>query len=145
MYFALFIFAFILQLILHELGHLIFELWSGYEFVSFRVGTLTFVKENGKKVRKEFKIMGTGGQCLMMPPEGNGYDCPYTLYNLGGILMNAIISFLCVAAYILCPMPKMVSAFLLFTAVSGFYDLIMNGVPMKVSGVVNDGYNVLSM
>lgn len=140
--FVLFIVAFILQLILHESGHLIFGLLSGYEFLSFRVGTLTLVKENGRIVRKKFSISGTAGQCLMMPPEGNGYDCPYVLYNLGGILMNAIVSCLCVAVYALFPMPKMVEAFLLFTAMSGFFDLIMNGVPMKINGICNDGYNI---
>lgn len=144
-YFALFILAFILQLILHELGHLICGLWSGYEFVSFRVGSLTFVKENNKMVIKKFKIMGTGGQCLMMPPEGNGYDCPYFLYNLGGILMNTVISCLCIAMYLLLPMSKMMAAFLIFTAFSGFIDLILNGVPMKIGGIANDGYNMLSI
>lgn len=143
--FVIFIFSFLLQLILHELGHLIFGLWSGYEFVSFRVGSLTFIKENGKIVRKKFKVMGTGGQCLMMPPEGNGYDCPYFLYNLGGILMNTLVSCLCVTVYLLIPIPKMLAAFLLFTAVSGFYDLIMNGIPMKIGGIANDGYNMLSL
>lgn len=143
--FALFIFAFILQLILHELGHLICGLWSGYEFVSFRVGTLTFIKENGKIVRKKFNVVGTGGQCLMMPPEGNGYDCSYFLYNFGGVLMNTLISCLCVGVYLLIPMPKIFAAFLLFTAVSGFFDLIMNGIPMKVGGIANDGYNMLSL
>lgn len=138
----LFIVAFELQLILHELGHLICGLLSGYQFLSFRVGTLTFVKENEKIVRKKFNVVGTAGQCLMMPPEGNGYDCPYVLYNLGGVLMNALVSSLCIAAYILFPMPKMVQVFLLFTALSGLFDLIMNGIPMKMNGICNDGYNI---
>lgn len=144
-YFALFILAYMLQLVLHELGHLICGLWSGYEFISFRVGSLTFVKENGKIATKKFKIMGTGGQCLMMPPEGNGYDCPYFLYNLGGILMNTVISCLCIAAYLLLPMPKMMEAFLIFIVCSGFIDLILNGIPMKIGGIANDGYNMLSI
>lgn len=144
-YFALFILAYMLQLVLHELGHLICGFLSGYEFISFRIGSLTFVKENGKIVIKKFKIMGTGGQCLMMPPEGNGYDCPYFLYNLGGVLMNTVISCLCVAAYLLLPMPKMVAAFLIFIACIGLFDLILNGIPMKIGGIANDGYNMLSI
>lgn len=144
-YFALFILAYMLQLVLHELGHLICGFLSGYEFISFRIGSLTFVKENDKIVIKKFKIMGTGGQCLMMPPEGNGYDCPYFLYNLGGVLMNTVISCLCVAAYLLLPMPKMVAAFLIFIACIGLFDLILNGIPMKIGGIANDGYNMLSI
>lgn len=143
--FILFGLAFTLQLILHEVGHLICGIWSRYEFVSFRVGTLTFIKENNKIVLKKFKVMGTGGQCLMMPPKGNGYDCPYILYNLGGILMNFLVSCLCMILYMLFPMPKLVELFLILTSISGIYDLIMNGIPMKVGGIANDGYNIFSM
>lgn len=142
---ALLMVAFMLQLILHEAGHLICGIWSGYEFVSFRVGSLTFVKEDGNIVLKKFKVAGTGGQCLMMPPEGNGYDCPYILYNLGGILMNFLVSCLCIILYIVFPMPKLIAMFLIFTAISGIYDVIVNGIPMKVSGISNDGHNILSM
>ncbi|WP_138204110.1 hypothetical protein [Haloimpatiens lingqiaonensis] len=142
---AIFVFAFMLQLILHEVGHLICGLWSGYEFVSFRIGTLTFVKDNGKIVTKKFTIKGTAGQCIMMPPKDKKHDCPYILYNLGGILMNAVITCLCIAIYLWCPMPKILSIFFIFTAISGVYDLILNGIPMKISGVCNDAYNLLSI
>lgn len=142
---ATFVFAFTLQLILHEAGHLICGILSGYEFISFRVGKLTFVKENDKIVLKKFKIPGTAGQCLMMPPKGNGYDCHYLLYNLGGILMNFLISLICIVFYLLIPNTELISVFLAFTAVSGLYDVIVNGIPMKVSGISNDGHNMLSM
>lgn len=142
---AIFVFAFILQLILHEVGHLICGLCSGYEFVSFRIGTLTFVKDNGKIATKKFTIKGTAGQCIMMPPKDKKHDCPYILYNLGGVLMNAVMTCLCIAIYLWCPMPKMLSIFFFFTAISGVYDLILNGIPMKISGVCNDAYNVLSI
>ncbi|WP_102401810.1 hypothetical protein [Haloimpatiens massiliensis] len=140
---AIFVVAFILQLILHEVGHLICGLWSGYEFVSFRIGTLTFVKDNGKIVTKKFTIKGTAGQCIMMPRKDKKHDCPYILYNLGGILMNAVITCLCIAIYLWCPMPNMLSIFFIFVAISGVYDLILNGIPMKITGVCNDAYNVL--
>ena len=55
-------------IIIHESGHLVTGLRSGYEFISFRIGSITFIKENGKLSRKKFNIAGTGGQCLMMPP-----------------------------------------------------------------------------
>ncbi|KAJ52411.1 hypothetical protein BD780_001154 [Clostridium tetanomorphum] len=142
---VLFVCTFILQLILHEVGHLLFGIWSGYEFISFRVGSLTFIKEKGKITLKKFKVMGTGGQCLMMPPEGNGYDCPYILYNLGGILINLLVSCLCIVFYILFPIPRLIAAFLIFTTISGIYDLIVNGIPMKINGIANDGHNIFSM
>ena len=89
---GIFILAFFIQIILHEAGHLICGLLSGYEFVSFRVGSLTLVKEDGKFAIKKFSIKGTGGQCLLMPKNDNYKECSYILYNLGGILMNLIVS-----------------------------------------------------
>ena len=37
-----------LQLIIHELGHLIFGLLSGYKFSSFRIFNFMLIKEDGK-------------------------------------------------------------------------------------------------
>ena len=56
------ILAVFVQIILHEGGHLIFGLATGYRFVSFRVGSLTLIKEGGKFRFKRFSISGTGGQ-----------------------------------------------------------------------------------
>ncbi|MGG7060755.1 M50 family metallopeptidase, partial [Clostridium tertium] len=65
--FILFLSSILVQTILHEAGHLVFGLMSGYEFVSFRVGKFTLIKENNKFCIKKFTVKGTGGQCLMMP------------------------------------------------------------------------------
>lgn len=140
-----FILIFMVQIILHELGHLIGGLLSGYEFVSFRVGTLTFIKEDNKILVKKFNIPGTAGQCLMMPKEDDYNKCPYILYNLGGILMNAIISILCIIIYIVYPYNSIINTFLITTITSGIIIVITNGVPMKIGGIANDGYNLISI
>ena len=57
--------SFFIHIVLHETGHLIFGLMSGYQFSSFRIGTHMLMKENGKLVHRKIKIAGTGGQCLM--------------------------------------------------------------------------------
>lgn len=51
-------------IITHEAGHLVCGLLSGYKFVSFRIGSIIFVKRGDKILRKKFSIPGTGGQCL---------------------------------------------------------------------------------
>lgn len=143
--FAVFYMAFIIQIILHELGHLIFGLLSGYEFISFRIFSLTFVKENGKLAIKKFSLAGTAGQCLMMPREDSYEDYPYILYNLGGILMNLI---LVIGSFIIYSIPKdskYVDMVLISLIGSGIIALITNGIPMKIGGVANDGYNLVSM
>lgn len=80
--------ALYLQIILHEGGHLVCGLLSGYRFVSFRIGSWMLQKENGKLCLHRYTLAGTGGQCLLAPPEMTNGKMPYQLYNLGGVLMN---------------------------------------------------------
>ena len=60
----------ILLVIIHEAGHLVCGLRSGYKFVSFRMMNLTFIRVDGKIRIKRYSIAGTGGQCLLLPPAG---------------------------------------------------------------------------
>ena len=84
-----------IQIAVHEGGHLIFGKLSGYQFVSYRISNLMFVKDTGKLKLKKLSIVGTGGQCLMMPPDCDGYQYPYILYNFGGSITNLLLSCLC--------------------------------------------------
>ncbi len=61
-------FDFAVQVLIHEAGHLIAGIISGYEFVSFRIFSITFIKENGRLTKKKFSSAGTVGQCLMVMP-----------------------------------------------------------------------------
>ena len=86
------------SIILHELGHLITALISGFKFVSFRVANYTLLKENGKYKIKKFFVVGTGGQCLTSPPESpslsavNGYIAGGTLINIQQFDRQSLIS-----------------------------------------------------
>ena len=91
------LFSVFLQVLLHEGGHLVCGLATDYRFVSFRIFNLTFIRKDGKLCIKRFSLAGTGGQCLLTPPERPLEDIPTTLYNLGGVLANlltAILAFL---------------------------------------------------
>ena len=81
-----------LQIVIHEAGHLVAGLLSGYKFISFRIFNYTILKTaEGLKVKK-FGISGTGGQCLMTPPDGPAEDLKFVFYNLGGVLFNLLFS-----------------------------------------------------
>ena len=67
--FALLYLFFFLHIIIHEAGHLVFGLISGYRFLSFRIFSIIFVKVDGHIVRKRYSLRGTAGQCLMYPPK----------------------------------------------------------------------------
>lgn len=143
--FLLFIVGYFLQIIIHEAGHLIFGLLSGYHFLSFRVGSITLVHLNGRWQWKRFSIQGTGGQCLMIPPENRERDCPYRLYNAGGVISNFIVSILAGFLLYLCKDIKYISYLSFGLVISGIFIFLTNGIPMKIGGVGNDGYNIFQL
>ncbi len=143
LYISLF-FAFFFTIIVHESGHLVFGLISGYKFVSFRIMSFMWVKENGKISLKRFSVAGTGGQCLMSPPDMIDGKIPVVLYNLGGSLMNIIVSVLLYLTSIVVCSPLVVCV-LRIIAAFGVVLALLNGIPLKTSMVNNDGYNAVSL
>ena len=142
----IFVIGYLAHIIIHEAGHLIFGLMTGYSFVSFRVGSLTIVKEDGKFKFKKFNIPGTAGQCLMMPPELKDGKYPFVIYNLGGVIMNLIVSIVGILIVVFVrEVAYPLNAILILSGLGGILAAITNGIPMKIGGVANDAYNILSM
>ncbi len=134
-----------LQIIVHEGGHLVFGLLTGYTFSSFRIGSTMLLKENGKIVRRKFTLAGTGGQCLMAPPQLKGDRMPVFWYNMGGSIMNLLLSalsYLCSRHFAEIPL---LSGALLIVALVGVGFALINGVPMRLGTVDNDGHNALAL
>ena len=120
--------VFILQVIIHEAGHLVFGLLSGYKFISFRVFDFKIIKdENGKLNFRYEKIAGTGGQCLMRASEYIEGKFKYKLYLLGGVTFNIVFS---VVFWLVLP-----SYYTLLFALIGFVLAFLNLIPMGF----NDG------
>ena len=128
------------QTIIHESGHLIFGLITGYKFVSFRIGHFMFIKEKGRLKIKLYNVVGTAGQCLMMPPQWNE-KIPYRLYNLGGCIMNAATALFALAAYFAAGAEGFFALCMAMLAVMGLSMSLTNGIPMRVGGISNDGMN----
>jgi hypothetical protein len=134
-----------IQIIFHEGGHYLFGKLTGYEFISFRIGKWMFLRVDGRIQMKKFSIRGTGGQCLMMPPDGDGYHFPYKLYNFGGSIVNLVSGLFCVLLMVLLPNMPILTVFLVTNIIVSFGFALMNGVPIKSGGIANDGYNALSI
>ena len=137
--------AFHLQVIFHEAGHLLFGLLSGYKFVSFRVNNFMIYKKQGKFHVGKYMIAGTGGQCLMSPPELVNGTMPYCLSNFGGVVMNLMIAIASLIIYILCNLGTILEVFWISLTIIGVFFAITNGVPMRLGGIDNDGYNAISL
>ena len=123
------LFGIILQIIIHEAGHLFFGLLSGYKFISFKAFNFAIVKDEENRIK--FKIIqgtkGTAGQCLMEPPKLENGTFPYKLYLAGGVLFNIIFSLL---GWIIAP-----SVYMLVFTLIGLVFAITNAIPIGF----NDG------
>lgn len=127
---------------IHEAGHLVCGLLTGYKFVSFRIFNLTFIEIDTKIKVKKFSIAGTGGQCLLTPPDLPLEQIPTGWYNAGGLLANILILILVIPLFFLNPHSLVVEALIIFCLTDVFI-ILMNGIPMKLGGISNDGYNII--
>ncbi len=137
---ALYVSVFV-HIILHEGGHLVFGLMTGYKFSSFRIGSFMWIKKDDKIVLRRFSLAGTGGQCLMSPPDITNDTYPYFFYNMGGCFFDLIFAGIAVGISFLCGNIGMLVLILRVFAVVGVALAIMNGVPMGI----NDGSNILAI
>ncbi len=136
--------SFYLHIILHEGGHLVCGLLSGYKFVSFRIGSDILIKIDGKYHLKKFNIPGTGGQCLLDPPEMVDGQYPAKLYNLGGGLSNFLFSaigFIIAQTSDARIVPIVMLPFIFIGLALGATNLI----PLRIGGIANDGYNLMTL
>ena len=120
--------AFAFQVVLHELGHLLFGLLSGYQFVSFRFGP---------------RLLASCGllcRCVMAPPEldEDGYF-PVSLYSLGGIILNLLSGLLFLWLYFISGGILTLTLSSLSAGILGLGFGLMNALPTKGS----DGYHAL--
>lgn len=137
--------ALYLQLILHEGGHLVCGLLTGYRFVSFRIGSWMVQRENGRLHWHRYALAGTAGQCLLAPPDLKDGTMPYKLYNLGGVLVNLLVSLLAAGLAVLCRDAWGARVFWEMTAFTGVGIVLTNGLPLRVQGIANDGANALHL
>ena len=126
--------------IIHEGGHLLFGLMTGWKFVSFRIGSLTLAKQDGKLHFKKTTVVGTGGQCLMSPPLCEPSKCPFFLYLQGGGAANIVTAV--IALLIGSCLSGLPSIILKIFAICGCGLGIMNLFPAKMGGTMNDGYQI---
>ncbi|MBQ2956020.1 MAG: hypothetical protein IJE08_06120 [Clostridia bacterium] len=135
----------LIHIILHEAGHMVFGLMTGYKFVSFRIGSFVLQRtREGKYTFGHSPLSGAAGQCLMSPPELKNGKIPFALYNLGGVIMNGVVSLIALAAATACEAPA-AAALLKICALVGLILGAMNGIPLRLGAADNDGYNILSM
>lgn len=134
-----------LQLIIHEGGHLVTGLLTGYRFVSFRVLNWLLIRKDDRLQWRNFELAGTGGQCLLAPPDKPLEQIDTRWYNAGGVLANVITAVLAIVLMYFVDMPLWLHALMFLMAFIGGAFALINGIPIKVGGVANDGLNLFQM
>lgn len=143
----LFFVAFFLQVVLHELGHMIAALARGWSFIHFMILGVLLSRRNGKFHLSRFSMPGVGGQCLMMPPEKGDTDFGIAIYNAGGVLMNVVVT-VAVAIIFACFYDSIswdVGVLLASLCFTGVFFALVNGIPSAGGGVPNDGKNICEL
>lgn len=138
-----FVFAAVAQIIIHELGHLIGGLLSGYRFLSFRVMSFVLVRDRDGFRLARYWLPGTGGQCLLEPPEYQAGNFPYKLYHIAGPGLNLLSAALFIGISFIVPFYP--SIILQILALLGLYFGFTNGIPLKTDLVSNDGADLLTL
>ena len=137
--------AFILHIVLHEGGHLVAGLLTGYKFVSFRFLNWTLIRQDGRLRWRNFELAGTAGQCLLAPPDKPLEQIDTRWYNAGGVLANIVIVVVSIVLLRAFDLPGWVDTLLGTMVAVGIIIALMNGIPMKIGGVANDGMNLLQL
>ena len=135
--------SYFLGIIIHESGHLVMGLLTGYRFVSFRIGSFILVKQDGRFVIRRFSLAGTGGQCLMKHDKvEKDEDIPYFWYHSGGGLFNLASAALLCLVY-LNTSSKYLAIYSMIGMIIYFFMGLINLIPLKKIGLANDGSNIL--
>jgi len=130
----------LLGIIVHELGHLFFGWCTGYKFLSFRVASFVWHKQDGRIKFARSKNAAVAGQCLMTPPEDIN-DFRFVWYNLGGGLFNFALAIIWLLAYI----PSSAGFFSIFFILGFTFNLffaLANLLPIILTGIPVDGRNI---
>lgn len=135
----------LLSTLIHELGHLLFGLLFSYSFVSFTILSLTLIKTNKGFIWRKGGLPGTAGQCLMKPKELKPTLFKTVMYNLGGVITNFIVALIFIVIDISMQSTTYTTLYIRLFYFSNLLLALSNSIPLKINGVVNDGYNVLML
>lgn len=143
--FAAMFVAIVLHIIVHEAGHLLLGFATGYRFSSFRIASIALVRRDGRIRIRRYKLAGTGGQCLMLPPDVPAERVPFFWYNAGGVMMNLAVALLALVLLKTCDLSMWWSEWSMMMIVVGLFLAVVNGIPMRPGGMQNDGMNILML
>ena len=133
--------SFILGVMVHELGHLVFGLATGYKFSLFRLFSFAWFKEEDKiklTISKNFAL----GQCVLAPA-ARFEDFKFILYHLGGVLAQLLLCVLLFVFAMLTPADSLFRWILLLAIFLNVCLALLNLIPIKSMEAPNDCANII--
>lgn len=144
--YILVIMAIVCQMILHEIGHYIGGLLTGYKLISIRVGSHVWYRNRGKLKRGNYSMPGLLGECLMKPPKMKDGKFAYKLYIFGGVIINLLTVVVSIVVLIkLTQISDFWRLFFILFCIAGFLYALLNGMPSIATGMPNDAHNEIFM
>ena len=141
--FALLYASILIQVFLHEFGHTLFGLMTGYRFLSMRVGSAMLLRRKGNLRFGFFSADGPFGQSQLLPPETDNGIYPSGLYFLGGVILNFLSATVFGVLFFVGTGYGLLRIFYLFLALFGAVMALTGGIPMQANGVDNDARNAI--
>ena len=81
----------------------------------------------------------------MTPPDMVDGKIPYVLYNLGGIAVNIVLGVISLVVALQLEQNSLWRMLLMINTAVGIGFALVNGLPIKLGGVNNDGHNAMSL
>jgi len=130
-------------LILHEGGHAVFGILTGYQITLFRIGIISLVHEEGRVSVKFYHAYASSGQCILCPPNvENGANVPFVLPTLGGIIGNVILCGISAVPLLFSSnRHPFIRIFFCILFITSLLNVLLNGIPGNSAINSNDGLN----
>ena len=133
--FLLYFLSSAIHLLVHEGGHFIGGVASGYKLLCLQLGPMNIVVGKNNKLSILWKG-SLSGQCVMLPKRIE--NVRFKAYNMGGIIANAILM---IFSFVLLLMDSFWTSLMFVELICvGVQKVIVNAVPHKTNSVPNDGY-----
>ena len=139
--------SFASAVIVHEFGHLIFGLLTGYTFAAIGFGHHLFLMRDGRLRRFVYKLPGALGFCAMEVPDMKDGSFPFALYLSGGAFGNTFLALVCIFAF-LSGIGSGILFFphaFLFPAFVNAYSAIVSILPIKTKLLNTDGKQLFDL
>lgn len=131
--------GFVIQIIFHEIGHLLGGLLTGWSFMYLQLYRLVILIDNK---RLKIRIVGERGyRCIMYPKSINQGAI---LYTTGGVIANLLLTIAGIIILIVIALPMVIWLYIWSFAVFGLGLFLINGIKRTIR-VCNDKecYNLL--